>query len=123
MAAIFFILHVLIQVTLVIRVLLRPHRQPASRIAWIVVIISFPVLGFLAYILIGETSIGRRRIERLREVLSRLPNIAASDEPLPKCSKIMSAALCSISRRCSAAISRISLHSSHLWLQSYATQS
>jgi len=35
------ILHVLIQAALVVRVLLRPHREPASRIAWIVVNILF----------------------------------------------------------------------------------
>ncbi len=72
----FLTLHVLIQIALIMRVLLRPHREPASRIAWIVVIITFPVLGILAYILLGETNIGRRRVERVREVLSRLPDVA-----------------------------------------------
>jgi cardiolipin synthase len=73
--ATFVILHTSIQIALIIRVLLRPHREPASRIAWIVVIIAVPVLGLLAYTLLGETSIGRRRIERRREVLSRLPDV------------------------------------------------
>ena len=73
--AIFLALHVLILIALIVRVLLRPHRDPASRIAWIVVIIVFPVLGILAYILLGETNIGRRRIERSREVHSRLPDV------------------------------------------------
>ena len=36
----FWALHVLIQIALVVRVLLRHHRQPASRIAWITVIIA-----------------------------------------------------------------------------------
>jgi cardiolipin synthase len=76
MTTILLILHALIQAALVIRVLLRPHRDPASRIAWIVVIIAFPIVGFLAYLLLGETNIGRRRVERLREVLSRLPDTA-----------------------------------------------
>jgi len=69
-------LHILIQIVFVVRVLLRPHRDPASRIAWIVVIIGLPVLGILAYILLGETNIGRRRVERMREVLLRLPDVA-----------------------------------------------
>ena len=34
----FLVLHILIQIALIVRVLLRPHRDPASRIAWIVVI-------------------------------------------------------------------------------------
>jgi len=67
-------LHVLIQIALIVGVLLRPHREPASRIAWIVVVIVLPVLGILAYILLGETNIGRRRVERMHEVISRLPD-------------------------------------------------
>jgi cardiolipin synthase len=75
-AAIFLALHILIQISLIVRVLLRPHREPASRIAWVVVIIAIPVAGILAYILFGETNIGRSRVERVRRVLSRLPNVA-----------------------------------------------
>jgi len=73
-ANMFLTMHVLIQVALIVRVLLRPHREPASRIAWIVVIIALPMLGILAYILLGETNIGRRRVERMREVIARLPD-------------------------------------------------
>ena len=69
-------LHILVQVVFVVRVLLRPHREPAARIAWIVVIIGLPMLGILAYILWGETNIGRRRVERMWRVLSRLPDLA-----------------------------------------------
>jgi cardiolipin synthase len=76
MAAMSLALLVLIQIALIVRVLLRPHREPASRIAWIVVIIAIPVLGILAYILLGETNIGRRRVARMREVISRLPDVA-----------------------------------------------
>ena len=52
-------LHILIQAGLIVRVLLRPHRDPASRVAWIVVILAFPVVGIVAYLLLGETNIGR----------------------------------------------------------------
>ncbi len=55
------------------RVILRPHREPASRIAWIVLILLLPVIGLLAYLLLGETNIGRRRVRRLHEVLASLP--------------------------------------------------
>ncbi len=63
-------LHVLTQIALIVRVLLRPHREPASRIAWIVVIVSLPVLGILAYLLLGEINIGRRRVARMRGILA-----------------------------------------------------
>lgn len=69
-------LDIIILIVLIVRVLLRPHREPASRIAWIVVIIAFPLLGILAYLLLGETNIGRRRVARKREVISRLPDVA-----------------------------------------------
>ncbi len=75
-AALLVALHLLIQGGLIVRVLLRPHREPASRIAWVVVVIALPVLGILAYILFGEVNIGRRRVERMREVLKRMPDVA-----------------------------------------------
>ena len=62
-------LDIVILIALIVRVLLRPHREPTSRIAWIVVIIAFPLLGILAYLLLGETNIGRRRVARKREVI------------------------------------------------------
>jgi cardiolipin synthase len=79
LAATLVTLHVLIQVALVVRVLLRPHRDPASRIAWVVVIFALPVLGILAYVLLGEVNIGRPRVRRMREILGRMPavNVAA----------------------------------------------
>jgi cardiolipin synthase A/B len=58
------------------RILLRPHRDPASRIAWIVVVAVLPLLGMVAYLLLGEVSIGRRRVARLHAVLKRIPQIA-----------------------------------------------
>jgi cardiolipin synthase len=69
-------LHIGIQIALIARALLRPHREPASRIAWVVVIISVPLLGIVAYLLLGETNIGRRRVARMREIISLLPNVA-----------------------------------------------
>jgi cardiolipin synthase len=67
-------LHLALQGALIGRVLLRPHRDPASRIAWIVVILAVPVLGMVAYLLLGETNIGRARIARLRAALAALPD-------------------------------------------------
>ena len=60
------------------RAILRPHREPAARIAWVVVMVAVPVIGVVAYILLGETSIGRRRKARLLEALARLPDVAAT---------------------------------------------
>ena len=70
-------IHVALQVFFVGRALLRPHREPASRLAWVVVIIVAPVVGMLAYVLFGETNIGRRRIARFKRAMARLPSFAA----------------------------------------------
>lgn len=66
----------LIHLAFLARAVLRSHREPASRLAWVVVIIGLPVVGILAYVLFGETNIGRRRAARLREVTARLPNVS-----------------------------------------------
>ena len=65
----------LVHLGVIARVLLRPHRDPASRVAWIVVIIVLPVIGILSYIFLGETSIGRRRVSRLCAVLAVMPDL------------------------------------------------
>ena len=71
-------LHLLIELALIIRILLLPGRQPASRIAWIVVVAALPVAGIIAYFLFGEANIGRRRVARVREVIEGLPDFPAA---------------------------------------------
>ena len=66
----------LVHLGVIARVILRPHREPASRIAWIVLIVALPVVGMVAYLLLGETNIGRRRVRRMHEVLAGMPNVA-----------------------------------------------
>ena len=58
-----FVLHLVV----VCMALVRPHRSPASRVAWVAVIMFLPVVGIVAYLFLGETSIGREREDRLRE--------------------------------------------------------
>jgi cardiolipin synthase len=56
----------------VLRAVTRPNRTPASRVAWVAAIMCLPVIGVVAYLLLGETSIGRERAHRLRDAESRL---------------------------------------------------
>jgi cardiolipin synthase len=65
----------LVHLGVIARVILRPHREPASRVAWLAVVIALPVIGILTYILLGETSIGRRRVRRLCAVLATMPDL------------------------------------------------
>lgn len=72
------LIHIAIEVALIVRVMTRPHRDPASRIAWVVVIVALPIIGMLAYILLGETNIGRRRVARMKEIIQGMPTMAAT---------------------------------------------
>ena len=65
-----------LEMAVIARILLRPHRDPASRIAWIAVVAAVPLLGMLGYLLVGEVSIGRRRVARVETVLARLSAFA-----------------------------------------------
>ena len=71
-------IHTLLVLLVSIRVLLRPYRQPASRIAWMVVVATLPFLGIVAYLLFGEVSIGRKRIARMRKVMTELQTTATA---------------------------------------------
>ena len=75
-AVILFVLQILLLGGTILRILLRPNRQAASRIAWIVVVLAVPLLGVIAYLLLGETNIGKKRVLRMKEVISRLPDPA-----------------------------------------------
>ena len=56
----------------VLRAVTRPNRTPASRVAWVAVIMCLPVIGVVAYLFLGETSIGRERVRKLHEAERRL---------------------------------------------------
>ena len=73
-------IHILIEILVIIRVILRPHREPTSRLAWIVVIATIPVGGILAYLLLGEVNIGHRRVARMQRVLAGLPHYSAPQD-------------------------------------------
>jgi cardiolipin synthase A/B len=65
------------EIAVLVRVMLRPHREPASRVAWLAVILSLPAIGMLAYLLFGEVSIGRKRVAKMRAIERSMP------QPLP----------------------------------------
>ncbi|WP_198370467.1 cardiolipin synthase [Roseomonas rosulenta] len=77
-------LHILAQAAVILRVLLRPYRNPASRISWILVVLAVPVLGMLGYLLLGETSIGRRPAARMRQLRAELPAPPAAPADVPE---------------------------------------
>ncbi|MEC7762807.1 MAG: cardiolipin synthase [Pseudomonadota bacterium] len=72
-ALIFVALHVVVMGACVAHILLREHRQPESRAAWLILVAAVPYAGVVAYMLFGRTSVGRRRVERLTDAFRALP--------------------------------------------------
>lgn len=66
------IIHYLMVLYFVGRVMLRPYREPASRIAWMLLLLAVPIFGMVAYLLLGETNIGAKRAQRIHEVRESL---------------------------------------------------
>jgi cardiolipin synthase A/B len=88
-----FVIHLLT----VLRAITRPNRTPASRVAWIAAIMCLPVIGVIAYLLLGETSIGRKRTGRLRDAESRLAAPGGADaKPGDRLATTVSDLCCSI---------------------------
>jgi len=82
----FQLVSILLTLVVMARILLRPNRVPASRVAWLVVVGGLPLVGIVAYLLLGEVNIGRRRVTRARDALARIPNYTGggSEELVPE---------------------------------------
>lgn len=76
-----FFLQAAIQLVFIIRALLRPHREPTARFAWVMVIALAPIIGVVAYILFGEVNLGSARIRRLQGAFASLPPAASVAGP------------------------------------------
>jgi cardiolipin synthase len=75
------LLHLSLVTSFVLRALLRPNREPSSRVAWILVILVLPAVGIGAYVLFGETNIGWKRIRAYQRVADQLRTGAARVPP------------------------------------------
>ena len=74
-------LHYALQIAVLIRALSRPDREPASRVAWVLVILGLPAVGIVLYLALGEVSLGRRQVARMRAVRQALPVKVPGQEP------------------------------------------
>jgi len=73
------VLYLALQLLIIARIILRPQREPASRIAWLVSVLAVPVVGIIAYLLLGEARISAGRRERYRRIEAHLPHPAAKE--------------------------------------------
>ena len=75
---------ILAEAAVLVRVLLRPHREPASRLAWIIIVLAVPLVGLFAYLILGETRISGRRREHGRDVDAHLPRPKGNESCLER---------------------------------------
>lgn len=75
--------YVLAVVALILRALTRPDRIPEARTAWVLLILAAPVVGALAYLALGETDVGKKRVHRLREAEKQLDRVDTLPSPAP----------------------------------------
>lgn len=68
------LLFLTVHIIVIGRIILRPQREPASRIAWLIAAIMVPVVGVIAYLLLGEARISSKRRARYRAIEAHLPH-------------------------------------------------
>lgn len=66
------------------RAIMRPHREPAARLAWVLFIIAAPVVGMVLYLLVGEARLGRRRRALVRRINQSLPRPPGDQQALTR---------------------------------------
>lgn len=87
--SLFWAVHILAQMSVIVLILLRPNREPASRIAWVAVVAALPIVGVLGYLLLGETNIGRRNLKAMHKAMQHIPSaIAEVDTEQPPTTSI-----------------------------------
>jgi len=61
------------ELAILLRAILRPNREPAARLAWVMIIVVAPVVGMIAYLLLGEARVSMRRRRVGKEIDDSLP--------------------------------------------------
>ena len=81
------ILIITAEIAVLARAILRPNREPAARLAWVLFIIVAPVVGMVLYLLLGEARLSRERrriAARVEQALPRPPGDPKAIERLAK---------------------------------------
>ncbi|MGO4546895.1 cardiolipin synthase [Paenibacillus sp. 2TAB23] len=60
-----------VYVTQVAVVLVMEHRRPVQLTAWLLIVLACPIIGFIAYLILGKDYARRRRIQQFKEVTLR----------------------------------------------------
>ncbi|MDO9370267.1 MAG: cardiolipin synthase [Sphingopyxis sp.] len=79
-AFLFSLLSIAVHVVVIGRIILRPQREPASRVAWLIAVIMVPFVGVIAYLLLGEARISAKRRARYRAIEAHLPHPSENED-------------------------------------------
>ena len=81
-----FVSELLLKVLMIGVVLLQQRKTPSAKLTWILLIISIPFIGTLAYLLFGTTRLGSLRKRRHKKILQLIPQtiFAHIQDPLVK---------------------------------------
>jgi cardiolipin synthase len=61
-----------IRLTVIGLILVRGGGRPSTRLTWIIVILALPLIGLVAYLMVGEVRLGRRRIDRHQAIVRKI---------------------------------------------------
>jgi len=75
------------ELVVLMRAILRPNREPAARLAWVLLIIVAPILGMVAYLLLGEARLSRDRRRLAARIDEALPRPPGDQEALRRLAK------------------------------------
>ena len=70
------------ELVVLMRAILRPNREPAARLAWVLFIIVAPIVGMLVYLLVGEARLSQDRRNIAARVDEALPRPPGDEEAL-----------------------------------------
>lgn len=75
-----------LRVIIVLILLGRRHISSDLRITWIILVLAFPIIGWVLYLLIGRTQIGGRRVSHHKDVQERVAALACHPSRDPELS-------------------------------------
>ncbi|MBC23948.1 MAG: cardiolipin synthase [Phycisphaerae bacterium] len=81
----FFLVEFVLRLGMILFLLLQKKKRPSVLLAWILLILAFPIIGLLAYPMFGGTRLGRRRMNRHRMILDQIdkPEFHLWNDPRP----------------------------------------
>lgn len=80
-STIWIVVYTIAHLTVIVRALVLPDREPVSRAAWVLILVFVPVAGIVAYLLFGEPWVARRFRRKARAAMVDLASGTCADAP------------------------------------------